>query len=82
MTENGTMRQLVAERNAAYAKRGVQLTLRGAVLDAAEAAGVRPEDSLPPQLQAAHAAYTAEIGRLNDELAGLDQMIADGRTER
>lgn len=74
--------QLEAERAELYDRRTTLYGLRGAVLDAASAAGVRPEDSLPEPLQSAYDAYTAEIGRLNDEIAELDQKIATATEER
>ncbi len=82
MTDNGTLQQLEAERSAAYGKRTTQYTLRGAVLDAAEAAGADPSEPLPEPLAKAYGSYSREIARLNEEIAGLDQRIAIARRER
>ncbi len=74
--------QLRAERVELYRQRTTQYSLRGAVLDAAVAAGAAEGDSLPEPLQRAYDAYTAEIGRLNDEIAELDQTLANATEER
>jgi hypothetical protein len=74
--------QLIAERAASYAKRTTQYALRGAVLDAAAAAGADPDDPLPEPLQAAYDPYSREIRRLDHEIAGLDQKLATERGQR
>ncbi|MBZ4620505.1 hypothetical protein [Mycobacterium avium] len=71
-----TTEQLRAERAELYRQRTVQYELRGAALDAASAAGAAEGDPLPEPLQRAYDAYTAEIGRLNGEIAELDEQIA------
>jgi len=73
---------LRAERAELYRQRTVQYELRGAVLDAAAAAGVGEGDSLPELLQRAYDSYSREIGRLNDEIAELDQTLATATEER
>ena len=72
-----TERTRLEARAAAYDRRASQLTLRAAVLDAAEKSGVRPEDPLPEPLQRAYDAYTREIDKLNGEITGLDREIAN-----
>lgn len=72
-----TTQNLRAERAELYRQRTTEYTLRGAVLDHAAASGVAPGDPLPGPLRSAYDAYTREIARLNTEIAGLDQMIAN-----
>ncbi|OBG20580.1 hypothetical protein [Mycobacterium sp. 852002-51057_SCH5723018] len=76
MTDDGELRR---RRDAAYTERVTLMRLRGALLDAAEATGLRPEDSLPEPLARAYAAYTARINDLNVVIADLDRRIAANR---
>ncbi len=71
-----TRDDLRAERAELYRRRTVQYSLRGAVLDAAAAAGADPSEPLPGPLAKAHEAYTAAIARLDTDIADIDQQIA------